>query len=146
MLSSSSFGMTSSSGLLCSNTVSTVARHDLSRSASASAMVRQLGMTRLIRKTESFTFKVRRRLKEEFMTTTTTSPFLFKFVFVNTIFFFLVSHSHFLFRRLRHHSHRIVSRDCLLDDVTRLAERRFDRMSLKFNEERKTWVSSSSSS
>ena len=51
MLSSSSLGMTKSSGLLCSKTVSTVARHDLSRPESSTD--KHDGTVRLIRKTEN---------------------------------------------------------------------------------------------
>ena len=52
MLISSSLGMTSSSGLLCSNTVSTVAKHEANFRFPVSSTERHVGMTRLINNTD----------------------------------------------------------------------------------------------
>lgn len=58
MLISSSLGMTSSSGLLCSNTVSTVAKHEANFRFPVSSTERHVGMTRLINNTDSFMTEV----------------------------------------------------------------------------------------
>ena len=112
MLSSSSLGMTNNSGLLCSNTVSTVARQDFERATSSTETLP--GTARPSRKAQAASWTVRetaRVVEPGVMASQQCLSTIRKkiFKFFDSLRFFFFHHDSFIFLSLTSSSHFEVS-------------------------------------